>query len=114
MYGLAVWIGGCGPSLAARPVRFESSDPADRIRAIRQFADEPAGTSRSTATVALVDRLDDEDAAVRFYALAALARLTGRRFGYRPFDPPEIRRIAVDRWRVYLGDRTAQMSAEGK
>lgn len=95
-------------------MRFESPDPADRIRAIRRFADEPAGASRSTVTVALVDRLDDEDAAVRFYAAAALARMTGRRLGYRAFDPAEIRRVAVDRWRVYLRDRVAPAPAAGR
>ncbi|MCH7812640.1 MAG: hypothetical protein IID40_01335 [Planctomycetes bacterium] len=62
----------------------------------------------------MVDRLDDEDAAVRFYAVAALARLTGRRFGYRAFDPAERRRVAVDRWRLYLRDRVAPARAAGR
>jgi hypothetical protein len=66
--------------------------------------------------VALVDRLEDEDQGVRFFAISALDRLTGRRFGYRAHDPARARETAVERWRRHLrasGPQTPAIATEG-
>jgi len=56
---------------------------------------------------ALVDRLDDEDAAVRLAAIAALQQLTGRRYEYDPWADERSRRQSVNAWRDYVATRAA-------
>lgn len=97
LIGLACGIG-CRADRSEPAFRIESPDPAERIRSIRAAAE--AGDAASIPQ--LVDRLDDEDESVRFFAIAALARLTGQRFDYRAFDPPTARRASVARWREYV------------
>jgi len=46
----------------------------------------------------LIASLDSDDPAVRLFAIQALERITGERFGYVPYAPPHKRRAAVDRW----------------
>lgn len=74
-----------------------------------------AGDQQDRAAVPiLVDRLEDEDPAVRFYAILALERLTGTRLGFRFEAPVHERRSAVERWRRYLldsGPRSADVTA---
>ena len=54
---------------------------------------------------AIVTLLDDEDPAVRFYAIGALERIAGDRKGYDYFDDdPAARGPAVERWRQWLSD----------
>lgn len=76
----------------------QSSDPNTRIRAIIV-----AGRTRDSASVPLlVDRLDDEDEGVRFYAILALDRITGTRLGY-DYSANAAQRIeAVERWRAFV------------
>ena len=102
MLGLLALAAGCGPKVASPQAPLEAPDPADRIRAIKALGEVGGGNPDPTVVVALVDRLDDEDRGVRFFAIARLDRLTGRRFGYRAHDPVGVRRVAVDRWRRYL------------
>lgn len=59
----------------------------------------------------LVDRLEDEDPAVRFFAVLALERLTGTRMGFQAGAAAEERRLAVARWRRYVLDRGAAHDA---
>ena len=101
MLGLLALAAGCGPRVVSPQASLEAPDAADRIRAIKTLGEFGSGTD-PTVVVALVDRLDDEDQGVRFFAIAQLDRMTGRRFGYRAHDPARVRRIAVDRWRRYL------------
>jgi len=98
---LMIWpLVAMGCSLGRWPdgASFESPDPSDRIAAIRQ-----AGESEdSEAVPALVDRLDDEDAGVRFYAILALERIVGTRLGYA-YAGSEVDRVrAVIRWRAFV------------
>lgn len=53
----------------------------------------------------LVEDLDSDDPAVRLYAIGALERMTGDRFGYVFYEGEEQRRPAVDRWRAWLAGR---------
>jgi len=50
----------------------------------------------------LVDRLEDEDVAVRMAAILALEKLTGHRFGYRYGSSAEERVSATAVWRRFL------------
>ncbi len=50
----------------------------------------------------IVDRLEDEDDGVRFFAILALDRITGERFGYDYAKPVKERAAAVKRWRAYV------------
>lgn len=76
----------------------QSPDATQRVLAIRA-----AGESRDTAAVPLlVDRLEDEDEGVRFYAILALERITGQRLGYDYGGSLIERAAAVERWRAYV------------
>lgn len=50
----------------------------------------------------LVADLDNDDPAVRLYAIDALRRLTGATLGYRYYDGEEERRPSVGRWQQWL------------
>ncbi len=90
-------ISGC-----ATPSHFNadihSENAGDRILAIRQAADK----GDRAAMPLIVDRLDDEDDGVRFYAILALERLSGTRMGYDYAVPFERRVASVERWREYV------------
>lgn len=86
---------GCAPT--AYRARIQAPYSYDRILAIRE-----AGERRDRQAVPLlVDRLEDEDAAVRFYTILALERITGERFGYRYENAATKNRAAVERWRKF-------------
>jgi len=78
----------------------QSADPSVRIKAVIY-----AGNSGDQRTVPLlVDRLEDDDEAVRMATIESLKQLTGKDFGYRSFDPPYKRLVAVEQWRKWLGE----------
>lgn len=113
MLGLLPLVVGCGPRATPPGALLEAPDPAERIWAIKTAGEAGGDRPGPTFVVALVDRLDDEDDGVRFFAIAELARLTGRRLGYRAHDPARVRRVAVDRWRRYLESGTPGITADG-
>ena len=91
---LLVLILGCGPrgrGLADPDITFKA--PAIR-QAVAQ--DEKAVIPR------LVQDLDNDDAAVRFYAIEGLRRLTGRTFDYHYYEDLADRRPAIERWQAWL------------
>lgn len=98
---LLVAAGGCESSSQQIRIRLEAYEPADRIRAIR----EATQAGHDDLIPALVDRLDDDDAAVRFYAVLALEELTGTRLGYSYSAPPQQRRRGVQLWRDFVEQR---------
>lgn len=102
-------ITACGRP-AGRPVSFQSDDVNERILAIRQAAEQ----DDKTTIPLLVDRLEDEDEAVRFFAILALDMLTGRRFGYDYGQPSDRRAKAVELWREYVRDPKRAMSRDGQ
>lgn len=83
-----------------------SPDPADRIAAIKQAVDR----KDSRALPALVERLEDEDEAVRFYAILALEKMTGTRLGYEYWADSAERAAAVNRWRRRLESERSSMA----
>jgi hypothetical protein len=79
----------------------QSADPAIRIRAIIH-----AARAKDTGAIPLiVDRLEDEDQAVRLVAIESLKKFTENDFGYRPYDPPYVRSKAVERWRCWIKEQ---------
>jgi hypothetical protein len=110
---VCLWLvvaGGCGGSAEKRTSRasIQSESASERILAIRA-----AGEARDRKAVPLlVDRLEDEDDAVRFFAILALEKTTGERFGYDYARPANERARSVERWRAYA--REAGRGATGK
>jgi hypothetical protein len=88
-------LGGC---VAGYKPALTSPDPAARIRAIRQVVEK----QDRGAVPLLVNRLEDEDEAVRFYAITALVKMTGSDLGYRFYAPEAERLEAVKRWRRHI------------
>jgi hypothetical protein len=86
----------CAPS--ATEGGFDSANPAARLYAIEQAATE----HDQSAVPHLVEQLDADDPAVRFLAITALERLTDETLGYRYYDPPWERQVAIDRWVNYV------------
>lgn len=98
--------GGCGgrlkPNIADR-------DAAAKIPGIKKAVREKDGR----AVRQLVEDLDNDDPAVRMFAIAGLRRLTGQEFGYDYSDDEEERKPAVARWRQWLDDPAATRPAPG-
>lgn len=88
---------GCARPPFEYPAALNAERPNDRVAAIRHATE----IRDRSAIPLLVDRLEDEDEAVRFYAILALERLTGTRMGYE-YHAPEAQRLrAVQRWRQH-------------
>ena len=95
---LAGVCGACGLKPLHYPADLGSPHPGLRARAVQ------AAVARNDAAAVplLVDRLEDEDVAIRLYAAQALRRLTGKDFNYRYYRPLADRTQAVERWRRYV------------
>ncbi len=109
LLGLAASISGCGP----RPYRanIQSESVNERILGVRAAAE----AKDADSVPLLVDRLEDEDDAVRFFAILALEKITGERFGYNYASPAQQRAVSVEQWRAYVrkgGGRNKASPAE--
>jgi len=99
---LVLTLAGCGDSFNREMglSDLESPNPAVRIMAIKW-----AGDNKVWAAVPrLVDLLEDEDASVRFYAVAGLRRITGSDEGYDYKSGAVERAAAVGRWRKFVDE----------
>jgi hypothetical protein len=85
------------------PLVVTSPDPSVKIPAIKKAVRK----NDRGAAGQLVRDLDNDDPAVRFYAIGALERMTGESMGYRYFDDEADRAEAVQRWRQWLDGRQA-------
>jgi HEAT repeat protein len=93
-------LSGCGDSFDRQVglADLENPNPTIRIMAIKW-----AGENKIKAAVPqLVDSLEDEDAAVRFYAIEGLRRITGTDNGYDYKTSAGERAASVKRWRKFL------------
>lgn len=93
---MASW--GCGNSVSTVTPHPQSAAVEDRIAGIRLAIER----NDHSSIPHLVDRLDDEDLAVRWSAIVALEKLTDHRFGYRCGASAEDRASATARWRRFL------------
>ncbi len=82
----------------------ESGDPGERVKAIIEISE----CNAVLRIPSLIDRLDDEDEAVRLYAILALEQMTGTRRGYSYADPPGERAQAISDWRIWLAKSSAR------
>lgn len=76
-------------------------DPASKIPAIKAAV----GHNDRHALPELVDSLDSDDPAIRFYAWDGLRKLSGQDFGYHFYDEADQRKPAVARWRQWLAQQ---------
>lgn len=90
---------GCRSAPKSIDEALRSDDAVDRVRAVRGIA-EAEDRSRLPD---LVERLQDDDEVVRFYAIVALERMTGTRRGYSYAASPGQRAPAVAEWRKSVG-----------
>lgn len=90
---VAVALHSCGPP--AIEGGFDSANPAAKMYAIENAVRD----GDRTAIKQIIEQLDSDDPAVRALAIAALHRLTGETYGYNHFDPPDVRREAIARWK---------------
>ena len=87
---------GCGgPKRVIGLSDLESPHPTVQIRAAKWAGDNGV----PEAVGKLVDMLEDEDRAVRFYAIGSLRRITGEDYGYDYKASAASRAEAVKRWR---------------
>ena len=92
---IALISGGC---FSREPFSLTSQHAPSKIPAIKQAVDQ----RDDQAVPTLVDDLDSDDPAVRFYAIEGLERLTGQTFGYLYYADAPARREAVMKWRQWL------------
>lgn len=93
--------GGC---TAPRPkLVVTDPDPSVKIPAIKQAVRH----HDLDAVTQLVKDLENDDPAVRFYAIEALHRLTSQRFGYDYYASEPERAPAVQRWQEWLAEQRA-------
>jgi hypothetical protein len=90
--------GGCIPREAQS---IGAIDPLNSIPAIQKAAAE----REHKAVPALVVQLNNDDPAVRFYAIQALQRITGQTFDYVYYDEADARKPAIARWQQWLKQR---------
>jgi hypothetical protein len=76
----------------------ENPDPAVRVQAIKW-----AGENKITEAVPLlVDRLQEQDVSIRFFAIMSLKRITGTDNGYDYKSDAASRAQAIKKWRQTL------------
>lgn len=88
--------GGCTPREDRSIVAI---DPLNSIPAIQEAARKKDRKSIPD----LITQLDNDDPAIRFYAISALQDITGQTFGYHYFDDKPDRKPAIQKWREWAG-----------
>jgi hypothetical protein len=101
MAATAAWCA-VGCSEPRGPLSVKSDDPSLKIPAIKEDVRNRSGRDEGQ----MVKDLNDEDSAVRFYAIEGLRRLTGNTFDYHYYDEEDQRRPAIARWRQWLEQRS--------
>lgn len=96
---IMILLWGCAASERAVSLSdMNNPDPTVRIRAIKW-----AGENKlDSALPRLVDLLQDEDRAIRYYAIAALRHITGTDHGYDFKSDARTRSEAIKRWQAEL------------
>ena len=100
------FLTGCGGPPPVKDV--SNPDPSGKIPAIVQAAKK--GDRRVLNQ--LVKDLDNDDPAVRFYAIRTLEQLTGERLGFVYFDDEVERKPALARWSQWLAGHDPKSPAQ--
>jgi hypothetical protein len=96
---IAFCIGGCSAPRSPRIIT--NPDPSGKIPAMKKAVRE----KDLSAVRQLVKDLDNDDPAVRMFAIQALEELTGQRYGYTYFHDELQRKAALDRWKDWLAQQ---------
>ena len=83
------------------PVSIKSDDPDLKILAMK----DDVANRHSTDIPTMVDDLQSDDPAIRFYAIQSLHRLTHDDLGYHYYETDDERAPAMSRWRAWLKSR---------
>lgn len=96
LLSLGLLIGGCVHPRA--PLTVTDNDPSIKILAIKKAVRE----KDLRVAPQLIQDLENDDPAIRLYAINGLEQLTGQRFGYETYAPDAQRHTAVQKWRQWL------------
>lgn len=94
---VALWFAAAAGCLSdpSANVGFDEPDPQARLRAVRVAAE----ADDQAAIKSLIEMLDSDDPAERFFAIGTLTDLAGgETFGYRHWEDRSERRDAITRW----------------
>lgn len=105
MFGMLL-LSGCSGYTGPRGLA--SDDASQLVPAIKQAAER----NDTNSIPILIQKLNHEDPAVRFYAIEALKRLTGQTLGYRYFDDDDDRKAAIARWEQWLDEKSTPRPTE--
>jgi hypothetical protein len=98
---LSIICSGC--SAPRGPLVVEDPDLDVKIPAIKKAV----RTGDYSQDAQLVQDLQSDDPAVRFYAINGLHRITGENFGYRYYDSEDARQPAIEKWKAWLARHAA-------
>ena len=96
---LILAISGC--TAPRGPIEVTNPDPSGKIPAMKKAVRE----HDRTVVRQLVKDLDSDDPAVRLFAIQALQKLTGQRYGYDYYADEVQRRPALERWQEWLAQQ---------
>lgn len=91
----------CGCSAPRGPFLVTEPDPANKIPGIKRAVERK---DLSAAKQMVID-LDNDDPAVRFYAIEGLERLTGQTFDYKYYDDEVARQPSLKRWQAWVDEQ---------
>ena len=74
----------------------------DTLNSIPAIQDAARNKDRK-AVPKLIKQLDNDDPAIRFYAICALHDITGQTFGYHYYDDKPERKAAIKKWQEWAG-----------
>jgi hypothetical protein len=103
----AAAVSGC--TAPRPPLVVTDPDPSVKIPAIK------VAVARGDRSVIpqLVKELESDDAAVRFYAIDALEKFTGERFGFEYYQDDDRRKPALQKWQEWLKAQQQQVDKPG-
>jgi hypothetical protein len=95
--GLCGTVASC---IGRDPPSITSNDPGRLIPAIE------SGVKANDRRIIpyLIADLESDDSAIRMYSINGLRRMTGQDFGFVYYADADVRKPAVDRWKLYLAE----------
>src|SRR4051812_21874264 len=104
---LLLFVLAAGCTAPRGPIVVTDPDPSIKVLAIERAV----GSRDMSVTPQLVADLNNDDPAIRMYAIGGLQRLTGQTFGYRYFDDEDQRKPALKKWQQWLSEQQPTQSA---
>src|SRR6266513_6414462 len=104
-FTLTLAIGGC--TAPRGPIEVTNPDPSGKIPAMKKAVRE----HDLKVVRQLVKDLDSDDPAVRLFAIQALEKLTGQRYGYEYYADEVQRKPALSAWQQWLAQQEGMPTA---